>query len=549
MAKAYNDCYALPSAQRVTARDANGLATAIAPICNFVPANYKSNGYTWIEQQSGALSNPNLDGALAQRPLVSLVLPAQNRTGAKEFKHPYCNQAQCVLVDLRSTLPAASNQPLRRDILLAKTAAGWQPIGNQRPYDFDIQLRFNRLVNTNAAPLNAANYFSISRYEANLRTLINPSWPGMNGVRAARVTGPGLPALGVVLSRSTRCTSDRLAIVSKTGDTFVVDNGVNVARYYTGNASNDFKVEGANLDGSVPAAWPSANVDYADALGGAAQLVPYGVYKWEFFNFGSATPAEADLIVYQRLIVSNTDLNRFVDTPAPWWASVAASNVDDYLKPTGIKAGALTDVSLAWTVPASLGRVDGTYIFAQNNALVNAVSYNKRTLLSPVLAKPGDTTASITGGQTPWLSGVSTSTFTSGIVAAQNPRCGEADKSLVGITGVAGRLPRDRPEHHAHHGVTPGFDQLLEPLSGPKRTGGMRRWCGRRRAQALRLAPCPRRPPFLPRTGAACAMSTVQPAGRAWTRSRSNYWPPACWRARCNPLGTRRCGSPMPASR
>lgn len=438
MAKAYNDCYALPSAQRVTARDANGLATAIAPICNFVPANYKSNGYTWIEQQSGALSNPNLDGALAQRPLVSLVLPAQNRTGAKEFKHPYCNQAQCVLVDLRSTLPAASNQPLRRDILLAKTAAGWQPIGNQRPYDFDIQLRFNRLVNTNAAPLNAANYFSISRYEANLRTLINPSWPGMNGVRAARVTGPGLPALGVVLSRSTRCTSDRLAIVSKTGDTFVVDNGVNVARYYTGNASNDFKVEGANLDGSVPAAWPSANVDYADALGGAAQLVPYGVYKWEFFNFGSATPAEADLIVYQRLIVSNTDLNRFVDTPAPWWASVAASNVDDYLKPTGIKAGALTDVSLAWTVPASLGRVDGTYIFAQNNALVNAVSYNKRTLLSPVLAKPGDTTASITGGQTPWLSGVSTSTFTSGIVAAQNPRCGEADKSLVGITGVAG---------------------------------------------------------------------------------------------------------------
>jgi hypothetical protein len=439
VAKAFNDCYALPATQRVTAIDASGNATAIATACDFAVADYKSNGYTWIQSQADNLANANLNGAVWQRPVIALVQPAANRTGAKEFKHPYCDQSQCVLVDIRGTMPAANGQTFQRDVLLAKTGTGWKLVGNQRQYDFDIQLRLSRHVNQNAAPLSPTNYFSISRFEGILRLQLNPSGPGMNGVRAARVSGPGLPALGVVLSRSSRCTSDRMPIVSKTGNTFVVDNGVNVPRYWTGNAGNDFKIAAANLDGSVPAAWPSANVDYADSLSASDEVVAYGQYKWEFFNFDSATPAEPDLITYQRLIVSNPDLNPPVDFPALWWPTLASADINDYLKPTGSKAGALTDVALSWPgVPALLGRVDSAYIYSQNNALVSGVSYNKRTLLLPVIAMPGDTTASVTGGQTPWVSGVSTSTFTSGIAAAQNPRCSEADKSLVGITGAPG---------------------------------------------------------------------------------------------------------------
>lgn len=437
-AKRLNDCFALPATQRVTSKDASGNTTAIATICNFAVADFKQNGYSWMESQ-GSLANANLDGAVFQRPTIALVLPASHRTGAKEFKHPYCDQAQCVVVDSRGTMPAADNQPFRRTDLLAKTSAGWQTVGNQRPYDFDIEYRLNRYVFQNPAPTSPTNYFSKSRFEANLRTRINPSGPGMNNVRAARITGPGLPAAGIVLSRSSRCTSDRLAIVSKTGDTFVVDNGVNVPRYWTGNAGNDFKVGGALLDGSEHPAgtWPSS-VDYATAPDSADAVVPYGQYKWEFFNFGSATPSEPDLIVYQRLIVTDTDLNRFVDTPALWWAALDAANINDYLIPTGARAGALTDVSVSWTVPSSLGRVDSAFIFSQNNAIVNGINYNKRTGFSPIVAKPGDTTASITGGKTLWVSGVSTSSFTRGIVAAQNPRCDEADKSLVPLTGVPG---------------------------------------------------------------------------------------------------------------
>ncbi|MBS0436581.1 MAG: hypothetical protein JSR75_17110 [Proteobacteria bacterium] len=431
-------CYALPAAQRVTATDADGVATAIAAACAADVSDFISNGYTWLQSQSDALQNANLDGAKFQRPLVLLVLPAQNRSG-KEFQHPYCNQAQCVVVDMRATLPAANNQPIRRTLLLAKVGGSWKSVGNQRPYDFDVTLRGHRYVNRNAAPANPASYFSLSRYEGVLRTFLNPSGPNMNGVRAARVSGPGLPAAGLVLSRSSRCSSDRMVIASKTGDTYVVENGVNQPRYWTGNASMDFKFGAAMLDGSdIPAAaWPLANVDYADSAN-AGGVAPYGEYKWEFFFFGSATPAEPDQIVYQRLIVSDTALQRYVNDAPNWWPTLAPANVAAYLSPTGSGAGALTDLSVSWTVPALLGRVDGVYLFGQNNAVVNGASYNKRTILVAGIAKPGDTTASVTAGQSPWLSGVSTSSFTSGIAAAQNPRCSEADKSLVPLAGVAG---------------------------------------------------------------------------------------------------------------
>lgn len=439
LASRYNACYALPAAQRVTATGADGVATAGAAACAADVADWKSNGYDWWQSQSASLLSANLDGAQFQRPLVALVLPPANRTAANEFKHSYCNTAQCVVVDMRGTMPAASNQPLRRTLLLAKVAGAWKSVGNQRTYDFDIQYRLNRLTLRNPAPLTPTNYFSLSRFEALLRLQLNPSGPAMNGVRAARVSGPGLPAAGVVLSRSSRCTSDRMPIVNKVGDTYVVDGGVNQPRFYTNNAGIDFKVGAALLDGSdLPAGtWPAGNIDFASAPNADA-VVPYGEYKWEFFFFGSATPAEPDLVTYQRLIVSDTDLNRYVDNAPNWWASLSTANIADYLSPTGAKAGARTDASLAWTVPSLLGRVDNVFLFSQNNALVNGVSYNKRTGFTVPIAKPGDTTASITGGQTIWVSGVSTSSFTAGIAAAQNPRCAESDTSVTQLAGVAG---------------------------------------------------------------------------------------------------------------
>lgn len=441
IAARYAACYALPVAQRVTATDSNGVASAVAPACDADVADFKSNGYGWAASQSASLLNPQMDGAQFQRPLILLVLPPQNRSG-KELQHPYCNQAQCVVVDMRGTMPAANGQPLRRTLLLAKVGDAWKSVGNHRPYDYDIQFRLQRYVNRNAAPANPASYFSLSRYEAVLRLQLNPSGPNMNDVRAARVSGPGLPAAGVVLSRSARCTSDRMAIVSKTGDTYVVDGGVNQPRYWTNNASMDFKLGAGLVDGGgdiPPGTWPAGNVDYRDdQLSDAEWLQPYGEYKWEFFFFGSATPSEPDRIAYQRLLVSDTSLDRYVDDAPNWWATLAPANAAAYLSPTGSAAGALTDVSLSWTVPPLLGRVDGAYLFGQNNALVNGVSYNKRTILFPTIATPGDTTASITGGQSPWVSGISTSTFTANLPAAQNPRCSEPDKSLTPLAGVTG---------------------------------------------------------------------------------------------------------------
>lgn len=301
----------------------------------------------------------------------------------------------------------------------------------------DVQLRGNRLVNQNATPAAPTSYFSASRYEAILRLALNPLGPGgIENARAVRVTGPALPDAGVVLSRSSRCTSDRFAIVGKDGDTYVLD-GVYQPRHYTNNSSNDFKIGAAPLDGSDVANGPAGNVDFA-ATQEVDALRPWGLYTWEFFYFDSATPAVPDRIHRLRLSVTDTDLNPYVDQASKWWASLSAANGADYLQPGGAKAGALTDAALAWTVPDLLGRVDSAYLFSQNFAVINGVRYNKRTILSLPIAKPGDTSASVTGGPTPWVSGTSTSTCTSGIAAAQNPRCSETDRSLTPLAGVSG---------------------------------------------------------------------------------------------------------------
>ena len=77
-------------------------------------------------------------------------------------------------------------------------------------------------------------------------------------------------------------------------------------------------------------------------------------------------------------------------------------------------------------------------MFSQNTVAGGGASYNKRTVLSPQIAKVGDTIASITGGQVQATSGVGTSPFTSGIAAAQNPRCAETDRALTPLTGSSG---------------------------------------------------------------------------------------------------------------
>lgn len=438
LAADFRACYALPAAQRVTATDADGQAIAIAPACDYAVADYLNNGYDWIRSQGPSLLSANNDGATFQRPTVALVIPPQNVTDPKESKHPYCDQSPCVVFDVRGTLPAAGGQPFRRGGVIAKVGTAWKIIGNHRPFDMDVQLRLGRLVNQNAAPLAPSSYFSTSRYEAVLRLALNPLGPGgIENVRVARVTGPGLPAAGVVLSRSSRCTSDRFAITAKNGDTFVVDGGINQPRYYTNGASNDFKLGAATLDGLDVTNWPGGNVDFAD-VHGSDPVKAWGVYTWEFFHFGSATPTVPDRVHRLRLSVTDTDVEAYLDAPTKWWASLSAADLADYLQPGGAKAGALPDATLAWTVPEKLVRVDSTYLFSQNTVAVGGVKFNKRTVLSPQIAKPGDTAASIVGGQAQAVSGTSTSPFTSGIVAAQNPRCAETDRGVTPLTGNNG---------------------------------------------------------------------------------------------------------------
>ena len=440
----FQACLALPLAQRVTL-DSAGIVTAVSAACNYAPIGWKSNGRTWAQEVGQfTFADDLFAGAKVGKGIIALTTAAENLTDPKEFKHPYCNAATCVVV--RFPLTTASNQSTASDWVIAKVGTSWDFVGNQRPYRTFAEPRLNRKLATNAAGAapgtTTEGYFFKDRYESAMRLFFDLNSPASTDIRAARFTGPGLPTAGVVLFRSQRCgTDDRLAIVQQNGSTRTNTNSA-VFQTWTSNSAADFILDAANLDGTaltmptpVLTTSSASNQEFsAAAIANQLTSIPaWSRFKIELFHF-SALSDTPDEILYVRI---NAPSENAALGTTKQWPTLAQTFVDAYLKPSGASAGTISTLTptLSWTTPTGT-YVGSGYRFAQNFATVTnseseSSSYGLRTRLDFEPDALGNLTATARGFASV-VSGTSLSPSTASTGTNPNPRC--TSTNLVPLT-------------------------------------------------------------------------------------------------------------------
>jgi hypothetical protein len=441
LAKKYQDCLALPIAQRVTLNSA-GDVTAVSAACNYAPTSWSSNGRSWAaEVGQFTFARDQLTAAKVGSPTIGGVFAPLNLTAANENKHAVCNTATCI--EMVIPLTTASGQPVSTGWIVGKINGVWDYVGNRRPYRLFIEHRLTRKIATNTAlaSANPTNFFLKDRFEAAIRTTFDLTEQSTTEIRAVRWTGPGLPAAGLVLHRSQRCgTDDRMTITNQEG-LLTVNNSSSV-QLWNGSGGNDYTVSAANLDGSVLAR-PAPTANWATTASPSNQdqapsdvtvsIPAYSLYKAEIFKFTNTT-ATADEVVYVR---SGTPYEVAGAGAGKAWPTLSTAFADAYLKPTGANAGVISSIAptMAWTNPVG-NYVASSYLFSQNfvsatNSESETANYGRRTRLDFRPTAYGDSSGS--GREfASVVSGTSMSTTTASSGTNPNPRCTNTD--LVELT-------------------------------------------------------------------------------------------------------------------
>ncbi|MFD2270157.1 carboxypeptidase-like regulatory domain-containing protein [Undibacterium arcticum] len=197
-----NGCFAQAAADRVTLSGGavTGVKGACAQVSGFNP-NYKSNGYTLFQTYGDLLSDPAMDGAKFGIPDFLTLIKTDTGADLAVFRLDYKRSDG----DTNHVLDVA-----QKVAVTTATSSGWSVVGNQRDYDASVQARFDRIVDLK-------NGGKVG-YSTGLRLFFNPLGPNASDVNVVRVSGPGLPAAGVVLGKSDACgTASYLQIQNKTG--------------------------------------------------------------------------------------------------------------------------------------------------------------------------------------------------------------------------------------------------------------------------------------------------------------------------------------------
>lgn len=424
------DCLALPRTQRVTL-DAEGKVTALHATCDFAVPDWKANGRTWMEDAGQfTFAKDRFTGATVGHPTIELALAPAQYTDPRVAKHPYCNTAPCYVV--RYPVTTLSGRVLTAHWVVAKVNGQWATVGNQRPYNVSVQPRLYRRINADTtAGATSTSYFQRDRFESTLRLIFDLSTGDTSQVRTVRIKGPGLPAAGVVLTRSQRCgTEDRLAIVNQQGD--LRTNNTGEIQFWTGNGAADFVLDAAALDGS-PLTLPTPvrnsttqqfqEISPAPVADQASLLPAWSMYTVEVFRF-SNTGNEPDEILHIRSEGAGENAASGVDKP---WPALSQAHIDDYLSPTGSKAGPITTFeTYGWTAPAGVTVLSG-YVFGQGvesrtNSQNETANYVIRSSVQFEPATFGDTTG-VGTEWAGWRSGTSLSPVTASLGSNPNPLC------------------------------------------------------------------------------------------------------------------------------
>lgn len=358
-----NDCLALPAAQRV-AVDGVGTPTGFLGACAVVDgfsASYKRNGQNLLAYWGHQLRNVLPDGARLGTPEVLGLVKNANGEDLATVRLPF-------------TSPQGAGSYVESARRLA--SGEWAIEGNQRNFDAGVSVRVLRASDASSSghvptsgPDKGRNVGRLSAYSTRLYLHFNPAGPNGKGVYAVRVKGPGLPAAGVVLARSSSCgTGDYLAFYSNNGSlpatpavgatlpmpTASTANSwaLRVAPFGGGYQGTDFfnELRGRNADGTASSAVGN-NVSPTPV--DLAQVPMLSRYVFEVFKAGSNVAAETFAV----RTVARPVAPEFADKQL--WAELSA-DAKGYANPAdSVKAAALDSATLSWTLPAGAAPVNG----------------------------------------------------------------------------------------------------------------------------------------------------------------------------------------------
>lgn len=429
LAPALNGCFAVPAAQRAVQVDDSipadqggpEVLVAAAACQDITHPEYLHNGYRAGQAFYGLVRDPAMDGAVFSSPEIMLFLP-DTAPGT----------ADRAVLNLRFT---DANGTAGNIVTVARRFAGsmaqsgratdWYLYGNQQAVDTAVRafLRRNQQYAPNGGLSGIFANATNSRFESGIEVFVNKDGPGSAGLRAARVTGPGLPPAGLVYTRpdASICTQQTwLNLRRKDGNTdpaaatpagdvtniFRLQRSVGLTgtdattvrpNPNAGNANNTAFVQWAHpLDyGAQP-----GSTDYIDF----SALRAHVTYQFELYYDGELTPRYS----YAKTLL--TPVVPAVNAAALRWLALDAAT-PGYLDPAGPLAAATASMSLGWIADpfAETIRSAGIYTFDANGSVNQGLVGVARGATSAVGQAPGASAGCAAGTTFPALTADATS--------------------------------------------------------------------------------------------------------------------------------------------
>jgi hypothetical protein len=362
--RGFNDCFALPVAGRVLAANTTLVAaqggpevTGLAPACQgLARSDYLHNGYRFGQALYRLLNDANMVGAQFSPPEVMLFVddttPADNDRAVLGIRYVDANGVAGSVISVAQKFPGTET---------ADRPTDWWLFGNQQPVDSFVQPLVERIdqraSNAGTAPFAFAPR---SRYATGLDIFINKDGPASTGMRAARVTGPGLPAAGLVFSRppASACSAQTwLNITAKNGNTDpAVVTESNAGNLYRLQRTAGIAGADATLERPNPNAGNTNNgdntwahpLDYGQPIGSSnyidfASLKAHASYTIEVFYDGETQPRHTLTKRMLQPVIPATSA-----AALPWHAFDAPTL--RYLDPANALAAATSSMALAWNM-------------------------------------------------------------------------------------------------------------------------------------------------------------------------------------------------------
>jgi hypothetical protein len=356
----------------------------MAPVCQAIAhPDYLTSGYRFGQRYFGLLNDSAMVGATFSPAEIMLFVDdtsaADNDAAVLNLRYVDANGVSGNVIEVTRKLPGSAT---------TSNPSDWWMHGNRRPVDASITafIRRNeqRAPNPGTAPFVNA---SATRFETGFVIFVNKDGPESLGMRAARVTGPGLPGPGVVLTRpDAAIITDQNWLNLRRKDGFTDPASATPA----GDVGNIFRVQrtqgvdGAaattvqpnpNAGNSNSAAFPNwaHPIDYGFPSGTPTedyidfgQLKPFSVYTFEIFYDGETAP---------RYTFTTRTLTAVV--PATYavnlrWIALTPQTLG-YVTASDPLAAEQTTMNLAWTsdpFAETIGSA-GVYTFGAGQSVIN----------------------------------------------------------------------------------------------------------------------------------------------------------------------------------